>query len=83
MLRCVPVGKVDMSMVVSSSWWLATHSSFHLLGFGIGFGGGVHHGSVGSSSVDYLVITDIGDCLVHVPGVSVDCVRLSFLPYCC
>ena len=33
----VPVGSVETSIVVSSSWWLNTHSSFCLLGFGIGF----------------------------------------------
>ena len=65
-----------MSIVVSSSWRLATHSSFHLLGLGINFGGGVYYGSVGSSLVNSLVITDIGDCLVYVSCVSMDCVLM-------
>ena len=82
MLSFVPIGKVDMLMLVLSSWWLATHSGSHLLGFRIGVGGGVHRGSVGSSSVDTPVITDSGDCLVCVSGVLVDCVLLVFLLYC-
>ena len=53
-----------------------THSSSHLLGFGVGFRGGVHRRSAGSSSFKDLGSTNIGDCLVCIIGVLVDCVLL-------
>ena len=37
MFSCAHVKSVETSIVVSSSWWLDTDHSFHLLSFGIGF----------------------------------------------
>ena len=70
MFSLVPVGRFDRSMLGSSSWWLATHSSSHLPGFGGGFGMMVQRGSSLRSSLGGLSVVCVSDvsevCLVSV-----------------
>ena len=65
MFSLVPVGRFDRSMLGSLSWWLATHSSSHLPGFGGGFGMMVQRGSRVRSSLGGLC----GFCGSGVSGV--------------
>ena len=55
MFSCVMVESVEKSIVVSSSWWLNTHSSFHLLGLGNGIGVGANLGSLFGSAFGSMV----------------------------
>ena len=64
MFRLVPVGRFDRSMLGLSSWWLATHSSSHLPGFGGGFGMMVQRGSRLRSSLGGLGVVCGGDVSV-------------------
>ena len=70
MFSLVPVGRFDRSMLGSSSWWLATHSSSHLPGFGGGFGMMVQRGSSVRSLLSGLCVfcgSDVSEvCLVSV-----------------
>ena len=75
MLSCVPVKRVEMSIVALSSWWLATHSSSHLLGFGIG----AHLGSSFGSSLGYVVHSSIGSRLGCILGGVLGSVADSWL----
>ena len=70
MFSLVPVDRFDKSMLGSSSWWLATHSSSHLPGFGGGFGMMVQRGSSLRSSLGGLGVVGGSDvpevCLLSV-----------------
>ena len=57
-----------MSIVLSSSWWLTTHSSSHLLGIGIVFGVGAHRGSSVGSSLSSEVGSTVGSWLGCICG---------------
>ena len=50
---------MEMLIVVSSSWWLDTYSSFNLLDFGIGFLLGAHLGFSLGSVLEYLMLISI------------------------